>query len=70
MNDIDALERARSENNQNWMDLMRLAQKYAPESEYGSINTNSIEGFWAIVKRAIYGQFHHVSKKYLGLWRR
>lgn len=36
--------------------------------QYGGIHTNSIEGFWAIVKRAIYGQFHHVSKKYLGLY--
>ncbi|MDE2439287.1 MAG: IS1595 family transposase [Patescibacteria group bacterium] len=37
-------------------------------AQYGSIHTNTIEGFWAIVKRAIYGQFHHVSKKYLGLY--
>jgi hypothetical protein len=36
--------------------------------QYGAICTNTIEGFWAIVKRAIYGQFHHVSKKYLGLY--
>ena len=31
--------------------------------QYGAIHTNTIEGFWAIVKRAICGQFHHVSKK-------
>lgn len=36
--------------------------------QYGNIHTNTIEGFWAIVKRAIYGQFHHVSKKYLPLY--
>lgn len=35
---------------------------------YGRIHTNSIESLWAIVKRAIYGQFHHVSRKYLGLY--
>lgn len=29
------------------------------------INTNSIESFWAIVKRGIVGQFHKVSAKYL-----
>ncbi len=29
------------------------------------INTNSIESFWAIVKRGIVGQFHKVSDKYL-----
>jgi transposase-like protein len=36
--------------------------------QYGAIHTNTIEGFWAIVKRAVYGQFHHVSKKYLPLY--
>ena len=29
------------------------------------INTNSIEGFWSLLKRGIKGQFHHISKKYL-----
>ena len=28
-------------------------------------HTNSIESFWAIVKRGIFGQFHHVSRKHL-----
>lgn len=32
---------------------------------YGRVHTNTIEGFWAIVKRAIIGQFHHVSRRYL-----
>ena len=32
---------------------------------YRSINTNTIESFWAIIERGIIGQFHHVSKKYL-----
>ena len=36
--------------------------------QLGRIHTNSIEGFWAIVKRAIYGQFHHVSEKYWPLY--
>lgn len=35
---------------------------------YGATHTNTIEGFWAIVKRAIYGQFHWVSRKYLPLY--
>ncbi len=32
---------------------------------YKGVNTNTIESFWAIIKRGIMGQFHHVSPKYL-----
>jgi len=35
---------------------------------YGDTHTNTIESVWAIVKRAIFGQFHHVSAKYLPLY--
>ena len=40
------------------------------EGEYvcGAIHTNTIEGFWSIVKRGIVGTFHKVSKKYLHLY--
>ena len=31
----------------------------------GSIRTNNIEGFWAIMKRGIYGIYHSVSAKHL-----
>ena len=32
---------------------------------YKGINTNSIESFWAIIKRGIIGQYHQVSDKHL-----
>ena len=32
---------------------------------YKGLNTNSIESFWAIIKRQIIGQHHHVSPEYL-----
>ena len=31
----------------------------------GDVHTNSIEGFWSLVKRALGGVYHAVSKKYL-----
>ena len=38
---------------------------HAYEYVNGDIHTNTIESFWAILKRGIVGQFHKVSKKYL-----
>lgn len=32
---------------------------------YNGVNTNSIESFWAIVKRGLIGQYHQVSPKHL-----
>ena len=31
----------------------------------GDIHTNSIEGFWALLKRGMFGQFHSVSRRHL-----
>ena len=31
----------------------------------GDIHTNTIEGFWALLKRGMFGQFHSVSRKHL-----
>ena len=40
------------------------------EGEYvhGNIHTQTIEGFWSLVKRGIVGTFHKVSRKYLPLY--
>ena len=34
----------------------------------GLTHTNSIEGFWALLKRAWYGSHHHYSKRYMPLF--
>ncbi len=34
----------------------------------GAIHTNTIEGFWSMVKRGVMGSYHKVSKKYLPLY--
>jgi len=54
----------------------RLGRKYnhgvvdhsAGEHVVGAIHTNTIEGFWSLVKRGIVGTFHKVSPKYLPLY--
>ncbi len=45
-------------------------RQYVDDSRFtdGGVHTNTIEGFWALVKRAWYGSHHHYSKKYLGLY--
>lgn len=41
------------------------AREYARKDNFHNVHTNTIEGFWALLKRGIIGQFHKVSKKYL-----
>ena len=31
-------------------------------------HTNTLEGFWALLKRGLMGQYHHLSEKYLDLY--
>ena len=38
------------------------------EYVFGAVHTNTIEGFWSIVKRGVIGTFHKVSRKYLPLY--
>lgn len=54
----------------------RLAQRYPHgtvnhshgQYVHGAVHTNTIEGFWSIVKRGIVGTFHKVSAKHLPLY--
>jgi hypothetical protein len=34
----------------------------------GDTHTNTIESFWALIKRAWYGSHHHYSKRYMPLF--
>lgn len=34
----------------------------------GEVHTNTIEGFWSLLKRAWHGQHHHYSKRYMPLY--
>jgi transposase-like protein len=45
-----------------------LTINHSYEYAKGDVHTNTIESFWAIVKRGIMGQFHWVSKKYLNAY--
>jgi hypothetical protein len=38
----------------------------ADEYVRGDVHTNSVEGYFAILKRGIYGVYHHVSEAHLG----
>jgi transposase-like protein len=45
--------------------IQRYTIKHKKEFSKNGINTNTIESFWAIIKRGITGQYHQLSKKYL-----
>jgi hypothetical protein len=34
----------------------------------GAVHTQTIEGFWSLIKRGMVGTFHKVSQKYLALY--
>ena len=41
---------------------------HSDEYAVGDVHTNTIEGFWALIKRGWYGSHHHYSKKYMPLF--
>lgn len=45
--------------------MAHLKVNHSYEYVNGDIHTNTIESFWAILKRGIIGQFHKVSEKHL-----
>lgn len=48
--------------------MLHAVITHAEEYADGHIHTNSIESFWAIIKRAWYGSHHHYSRKYMPLY--
>jgi IS1 family transposase len=59
-----------------WVGYKHLGKKFPhvavdhAKGEYviGAVHTNTIEGFWSIIKRGVVGTFHKVSKKYMPLY--
>ena len=45
-----------------------MVRHSAGEYVRGIVHTNTIEGFWSLLKRGVVGSFHHVSKAYLPLY--
>lgn len=46
-------------------DFVRHSNK---EYVVGAVHTNTIEGFWSLIKRGVVGTFHKVSAKYMPLY--
>ncbi len=44
---------------------IHLRVDHTKEFVWNFVHTNNVESFWAILKRGIYGMYHHVSVKYL-----
>jgi len=44
---------------------MHCGNHGAGEYASGDVNTNTVESVFALLKRGVYGTFHHVSEKHL-----
>ena len=59
-----------------WVGYKHLGDEFPHEmidhsaGEYvvGALHTNTIEGFWSLIKRGVVGTYHKVSRKYLPLY--
>ena len=51
-----------------WIKSCLIIPLITAKNIQNGIHRNSIEGFWAILKRGIMGQFHWVSKKHQDLY--
>ena len=49
-----------------WSFTHETVNHHQGEYSRDGVTTNSIEAVWAVLKRGIYGTFHHVSEKHLG----
>ncbi len=48
-------------------EITHKTKKYARKDETGfNVTTNTVESFFALLKRSSYGIHHHMSRKYLG----
>lgn len=53
-------------NKENIKNFIRLKVDHGvSSSDFNGVHTNGIESFWAVLKRGLYGIYHHVSVKYL-----
>ena len=46
----------------------KIIRKSGGDYVVGAVHTNTIEGFWSILKRGVVGTYHKVSRKYLPLY--
>lgn len=49
-------------------EYQRAVIKHAEAYADGETHTNTIEGFWSLLKRAWYGSHHHYTKRYMPLF--
>jgi ISXO2-like transposase domain len=42
-----------------------IVDHHAGQHVVGAVHTQTIDGFWSLIKRGVVGTFHKVSRKYL-----